>query len=45
MLELIAIVGGLFLLFYLPQETNKVRNGCVRPVAFGQRSRIAQQSA
>ena len=31
MLELIAIVGGLFLLFYLPHEANKVRNGWVRP--------------
>ena len=30
MLELIAIVGGFFLLFYLPYETNKVRNGWVR---------------
>jgi hypothetical protein len=45
MLELIAIVGGLSLLFYLPHETNKVRNGWVRPVAFRQRSRIEQQSA
>ena len=30
MLELIAIVGGIFLLFYLPYEANKVRNGWVR---------------
>lgn len=30
MLELIAIVGGFFLLFYLPHEANKVRNGWVR---------------
>ncbi|HXC29303.1 MAG TPA: hypothetical protein VNV38_15200 [Stellaceae bacterium] len=30
MLELIAIVGGFFLLFYLPYEANKVRNGWVR---------------
>jgi len=31
MLELIAIVSGLVLLFYLPYEVNKVRNGWVRP--------------
>jgi hypothetical protein len=30
MLELIAIVGGLILIFYLPYEVNKVRNGWVR---------------
>jgi hypothetical protein len=30
MLELIAIVGGLFLIFYLPYEAAKVRNGWVR---------------
>jgi len=30
MLELIAIVGGLVLCFYLPYEANKVRNGWVR---------------
>jgi hypothetical protein len=30
MLELIAIVCGLVLLFYLPYEVNKVRNGWVR---------------
>jgi hypothetical protein len=30
MLELIAIVGGFILLFYLPYEANKVRNGWVR---------------
>jgi hypothetical protein len=45
MLGLIAIVGGLVLLFYPPHEANKMRNGWVRPVAFGQRSRIEQQSA
>jgi hypothetical protein len=31
MLELIAMVGGLVLLFYLPHEANKVRSGWVRP--------------
>jgi len=30
MLELIAIVGGVVLLFYLPHEANKVRNGWMR---------------
>jgi len=30
MLELIAIVGGFILLFYLPYEANKVRGGWVR---------------
>jgi hypothetical protein len=30
MLELIAIVGGLILIFYLPYEVGKVRNGWVR---------------
>lgn len=30
MFELIAIVGGFVLLFYIPYETNKVRNGWVR---------------
>ena len=30
MLELIAIVGGFILLFYLPHEANKVRDGWVR---------------
>jgi hypothetical protein len=30
MLELIAIVAGFILLFYLPYEANKVRNGWVR---------------
>lgn len=31
MLELIAIVGGICLLFYLPSQAKKVRNGWVRP--------------
>jgi hypothetical protein len=30
MLELIAIVGGVLLLFYLPHEVNKGRRGWVR---------------
>ena len=30
MLELIAIIGGLILLFYLPHEANKVSGGWVR---------------
>lgn len=30
MLELIAIIGGIVLLFYLPHEANKVRGGWVR---------------
>ena len=30
MLELIGIVGGLILLFYLPHEVKKVRSGWVR---------------